>query len=206
MDPAGGLPMRIGFLQVRPMMGGGELFPVEESDLEAGDVLVASDDCLGHGARSDLRDVVYLPPRTFDRGQTRTMASEIEAVNRGLADEGRQGIFIGLGRWGTTDDRFGVPVTWGQISAARVIVEAALSEAPDALSQGTPFFHRVLNFQVLYMSVEHDGPHRIDWDWLDSLPAVWEGRYVRHVRLEDPLQNPHSVFLEISHIRREKKS
>lgn len=188
LDPDGGLPMRVGFLQVRPMMGTGERFPVEESDLEAGDVLVTSDDCLGHGARSDLTDVVYLPPRTFDRGQTRIMASELEAVNRGLAEEGRQGIFIGLGRWGTTDDRYGLPVTWGQISAARVIVEAALPEAPGALSQGTHFFHRVLNFHVLYMSVEHDGPYRVDWDWLDSQPAVWEGRYVRHVQLEQPLE------------------
>jgi len=188
LDPDGGLPMRLGLLQVRPMMSGGERFPVNEGDLEVGDVLVASNDCLGHGTRSDLEDVVYLPPRAFDRGQTRIMASEIEAVNRGLAEQGRQAIFVGLGRWGTTDDRSGVPVKWGQISAARVIVEAALPEAPGGLSQGTHFFHRVLNFQVLYMSVEHEGPHGIDWDWFDGHPAVWEGRYVRHVRLEKPLE------------------
>lgn len=188
LDPESGQPMSVAFLQLRPMMGGGERFPVEEGDMEAEDVLVASFDCLGHGARSDLEDVVYLPPRNFDRGQTRIMASELEAVNRGLADEGRQAIFIGLGRWGTTDDRFGVPVRWGQISAARVIVEVSLPEAPGALSQGTHFFHRVLNFQVLYMSIEHGAPQGVDWDWLDSRPAVWDGRHVRHVRLEQPLE------------------
>jgi hypothetical protein len=149
---------------------------------------VASFDCLGHGARSDLEDIVYLPPRAFDRGQTRIMASELEAVNRGLADEGRQAVLIGLGRWGTTDDRFGVPVKWGQISAARVIVEVSLPEAPSALSQGTHFFHRVLNFQVLYMSIEHGATLGVDWDWLDSQPAIWDGRHVRHVRLEQPLE------------------
>ncbi len=188
LDPEHGRPLRAALLQLRPMMAGGGRFSVDEDDLEAGDVLVASTDCLGHGARSDVEDVVYLPPRTFDRGQTRIMAAELEAVNRGLVDDGRQAVFIGLGRWGTTDDRFGVPVTWGQISAARVIVEVALPEAPRALSQGTHFFHRVLNFQVLYMSIEHGAAHGVGWDWLDGQPAVWEGRHVRHVRLAQPLE------------------
>jgi len=188
LDPKSGLPMQLDFLQMRPMMGAGEQFPVEESDLQAEGALVASDDCLGHGARADLEDVVYIRPQTFDRARTRSIAAELEAVNRGLVEEGRHGIYIGLGRWGTTDDRFGVPVRWGQISAARVIVEATLPDVPTDLSQGTHFFHRLLNFHVLYMSVEHDGPYPIDWDWLDSQPAVWESRQVRHVRVETPLE------------------
>jgi len=180
--------MRVAFLQVRPMLTPGERSPVEEVDLGAPEIIVASDNCLGHGSRADLTDVIYLRPQNFDRGATRMMASELEAVNRGLVEEGRHGIFIGLGRWGTTDDRFGVPVKWGQISAARVIVEATLPDAPTSLSHGTHFFHRLLSNQVLYMSVEHDGQGRIDWDWLDEQEAVWESRSVRHVRVEAPLE------------------
>jgi hypothetical protein len=177
----------VAFLQLRPMLTPGERSPVEEVDLEAPEIVVASDNCLGHGSRDDLTDVVYLRPQNFDRGQTRMMASELDAVNRGLVEEGRHGIFIGLGRWGTTDDRFGVPVKWGQISAARVIVEATLADAPTSLSHGTHFFHRLLSNQVLYMSVEHDGRGRIDWAWLDEQEAIWESRNVRHVRVPDPL-------------------
>jgi hypothetical protein len=187
LDPEHALPMQVAFLQVRPMLTPGERSPVEEVDLEAPEIVVASDNCLGHGSREDLTDVVYLRPQNFDRGQTRMMASELDAVNRGLVEEGRHGIFIGLGRWGTTDERFGVPVKWGQISAARVIVEATLPDAPGSLSHGTHFFHRLLSNQVLYMSVEHDGRGRIDWDWLDEQEAVWESRSVRHVRVADPL-------------------
>ena len=187
LDPEHGLPMQVAFLQLRPMLTPGERSPVEEVDLEAPEIVVASDNCLGHGSREDLTDVVYLRPQNFDRGQTRMMASELDAVNRGLVEEGRHGIFIGLGRWGTTDERFGVPVKWGQISAARVIVEATLPDAPGTLSHGTHFFHRLLSNQVLYMSVEHDGRGRIDWDWLDEQEAVWESRSVRHVRVADPL-------------------
>jgi hypothetical protein len=116
------------------------------------------------------------------------MASELEAVNRGLVEEGRHAILIGLGRWGTTDDRFGVPVKWAQISAARVIVEATLPDTPTSLSHGTHFFHRLLSHHVLYMSVEADGQGRIDYDWLDEQEAVWESRHVRHVRVERPLE------------------
>jgi hypothetical protein len=188
LDPEHALPMQVAFLQVRPMLTPGERSPVEEVDLESPEIVVASDSCLGHGSRDDLTDVVYLRPQNFDRGQTRMMASELDAVNRGLVEEGRHGIFIGLGRWGTTDDRFGVPVKWGQISAARVIVEATLPDAPTSLSHGTHFFHRLLSNQVLYMSVEHDGRGRIDWDWLDEQEAIWESRSVRHVRVPIPLE------------------
>ncbi len=188
LDRRHGLPMEVAFLQMRPMLTPGERSPVQEVDLGAPEIVVASDNCLGHGSRDDLTDVVYLRPQNFDRGATRMMASELDAVNRGLVEEGRHGIFIGLGRWGTTDDRFGVPVAWGQISAARVIVEATLPDAPASLSHGTHFFHRLLSNRVLYMSVEHDGKGRIDWDWLDQQESIWESRNVRHVRVAAPLE------------------
>lgn len=188
LDPDHALPMEVAFLQVRPMLTPGERSPVEEADLEADDIVVASDNCLGHGSREDLTDIVYTRPQNFDRGSTRAMVSELDAVNRGLVEEGRRGIFIGLGRWGTTDDRFGVPVAWGQISAARVIVEATLPDAPTVLSHGTHFFHRLLSNRVLYMSVEHGGSGRIDWDWLDQQPSIWESRHICHVRVPAPLE------------------
>jgi len=182
------LPMEVGLVQLRPMLTPGERTPIEESDLEGDDVLVSSDNCLGQGSRHDLTDVVYLRPQNFERGSTRMMASELDAVNRGLVEEGRHGVFIGPGRWGTTDDRFGVPVAWGQISAARVIVEATMPETPTNLSHGTHFFHRLLSNRVLYMSVEPSGHGKIDWDFLESCEAIWESRHVRHVRVDNPLE------------------
>jgi len=188
LDREHALPMEIAFLQLRPMLTPGERSPVEDADLEGPDVVVASDNCLGHGSRDDLTDIIYLRPQEFSRGRTRMMVSELDAVNRGLVEEGRHGIFIGFGRWGTTDDRFGVPVQWGQISAARVIVEATLPGAPAMLSHGTHFFHRLLSNRVLYMSVEHDGAGRVDWDWREAQQSIWESQNVRHVRVPAPLE------------------
>jgi len=44
------------------------------------------------------------------------------------------------------------------------------------------------SFRVQYFTVHHAGPHKIDWAWLDALPAVAEGRWVRHVRAPRPLR------------------
>ncbi|MEJ2581446.1 MAG: PEP/pyruvate-binding domain-containing protein, partial [Acidobacteriota bacterium] len=202
LDADRAMPMDVALLQVRPMLTPGERSAVTEDDLHAPEIVVASDNCLGHGARQDLTDVVYLRPQNFDRGATRMMASELDAVNRGLVEEGRHAIYIGLGRWGTTDDRFGVPVTWGQISAARVIVEATLPDAPTSLSHGTHFFHRLLRNRVLYMSVEHDGDGHIDWDWLDEQESVWESRNVRHVRIGESLEVKIDCATRLGMIRR----
>ena len=81
------------------------------------------------------------------------------SINRSLVAEGRNYLLIGFGRWGTSDPPLGVPVAWGQISGARVIVEATLPDVQPDLSQGSHFFHNVLSFQVLYLSVEHHGPY-----------------------------------------------
>jgi hypothetical protein len=188
LDPETGVPVRFGIVQLKAMAGRTENEVLTQGDLESPEVVAASDQCLGDGLHADLADIVYLKPAAFDRNQTRTMASELDAVNRGLLEESRPAIFVGFGRWGTTDDRYGVPVRWGQISSAKVIVEITIEDAPLNLSQGTHFFHHLLSQHVLYLSVEHDGPYDVDFDWLGGLDAVWEGRYVRHVRLDQPVE------------------
>ena len=58
----------------------------------------------------------------------------IEEANRRLVRDGRPYVLIGFGRWGTSDPPLGVPVAWGQISGARVIVEATLPEVQAELA------------------------------------------------------------------------
>lgn len=188
LDPVHGVPARYGIVQLKTMAGRSQRGSLLEDDLAADGVVVGSSDCLGDGTRADLEDIVYLKPDAFDRNQTRVIAAELEAVNRGLLEEGRSAIFIGFGRWGTTDDRYGVPVRWGQISSAQVIVEITISDAPLNLSQGTHFFHHILGQRVLYLSKEHDEPRGVDFAWLDQAAGVWEGRYVRHVRVDPAVE------------------
>lgn len=187
LDPAHGLPARMGFLQVRPMMVSDELVEVSEAEMAAGNVLAASDSVMGNGVVDSLQDVVYVRPDAFDARHTRAIAAELAAVNTELVAAGRPYLLIGFGRWGSADPWLGIPVNWGQISGAKVIVEATLPEMNVDPSQGAHFFHNLTAFQVSYLSVHHAGEHKIHWPWLEAQPAVFESRFLRHVRLPAPL-------------------
>lgn len=181
------LPISIGFLQIRPMLVDRTELTVDSSELVSETVVVASDRVLGNGRRTDVRDIVFVHPDRFDPANTPEMAIELDGVNRRLLDEDRHYLLIGFGRWGTSDPRLGIPVTWGQISRAAVIVEATLPSVNPDLSQGSHFFHNLLANRVLYLSVLHDGLFRIDWTWITGQPVVSQGRFATHARLDAPL-------------------
>lgn len=188
LDRRIGLPARFGFLQVRPMMVASEVVIVDESDLSGDRVLAASEMVLGNGANNKIVDVVYVKPDTFEAKHTREIALELDQWNKQLVSQGSPYVLIGFGRWGSSDPWLGIPVTWPQISGARVIVEATLPEMNVDASQGSHFFHNMISFGVQYFTVRHSGDYAIAWDWLDRQPAVSETRFVRHVRLGAPLE------------------
>jgi len=188
LDRTEGLPAQVGFLQVRPMRVSATAVEVPEGLLTDKKAVVASTEVLGNGAVDDITDVVFIDPELWNADATFDIAHELEQINRSMVAEGRSYVVIGFGRWGTSDVRLGIPVTWGQISRAKVIVEATLPEVNTDLSQGSHFFHNVLGFEVLYLSVEHDGPFAIDWTWLRAQRRVTEHRFVTHVRCAQPLQ------------------
>jgi hypothetical protein len=187
LERSDALPARVGFLQMRPMMVAGEEVSVGADEMTAPDVVLASDIVLGNGRREGITDIVYARPEAFDAGSTPLMAMELDAINQNLIRDHRPYLLIGFGRWGTSDPWLGIPVAWGQISGARVIVEATMEGVNPDLSQGSHFFHNLLSFQILYISVEHDGIYAIDWAWLDRLPAVTTTRFINHVRARQPL-------------------
>ncbi len=178
----------LGFLQVRPLVVSSEAVDIPAELLASEDALVSTESALGNGTNDHLTDIVYLRPDRFDTAQTHAMAGELEQINRRLQEEGRSYVLLGFGRWGTSDPWLGVPVQWGQIAQARVIVEASLPQCEPDPSQGSHFFHNVTSFRVLYFSVRHRSSRAIDWDWLAGRPAVQETRFARHVRLERPLR------------------
>ncbi len=183
----GGGPARFGFLQMRPMRIVEEAVSISDDDLADPRALLVATRVLGNGQRDDVADVVYLRPEVFEARHTPAIAQELEAFDRRLAEAGRPYLLIGFGRWGSSDPWLGVPVAWAQIGAARVIVEATLPGMEPELSQGSHFFHNLISFRVLYLSIWHRAGQRIAWERLDALPALHETPFVRHVRLARPL-------------------
>ena len=181
-------PLRFGLLQVRAMEApsAGTSFDVDEIPHDS--LLVASDTTLGNGAVGDVCDIVYTRPDTFDLTHTQAVVPELEGLNRGLLRERRPYVLIVHGGLATTDPWLGIPVNWGRISGARVVVETTSDNVRVELSQGSHFFHNIVSLGVKYFNLTLSGRHAVDWDWLARQPAAHETRFLRHIRLPAPLR------------------
>jgi CheY-like chemotaxis protein len=179
---------QFGFLQMRPMAISRETEELDIGDAEPEAVLASSSSVLGNGKLTQIKDVVVVSHARFDRGKSVEIAGEVAKFNAELAVEGTPYLLIGLGRWGSADPWLGIPVTWEQISGARVIVESGLKDIVVTPSQGSHFFQNLTSFRVGYFTVNPEGGEgSLDWDWLESQPAVKEGAFVRHLRFAEPL-------------------
>ena len=142
-----------------------------------------------------MQDVVYVKTKNPQTGESvytpsnnQAVAEEIEKINRQFLKDDQNYVLVGPGRWGSSDAWLGVPVKWPAISAAKVIVEAGLTQYRVDPSQGTHFFQNLTSLGVGYFTVNDyidDGIFREDY--LNELPAVEETDHVRHVRFPQPL-------------------
>ena len=176
----------LAFLQLRPLALAAETEELTIGCIEPGAAVCSSTNVLGNGRIDDIRDAIVIDRHRFDRAASRRTAAEIGQLNAELA--GRPYLLVGVGRWGSADPWLGIPVTWDQISGARVIVEAGFADIKVAPSQGTHFFQNLTSFHVGYFTVNPDaGEGFVDWAWLAAQPAVRETQLVRHLRFERPL-------------------
>ena len=175
------------FLQVRPMVVSDESVDLNENELYGENIIVASNKVLGNGVIEEISDIVFVKPELFDKKDTQQMATEVDLINRELVKNQKPYLLIGFGRWGSSDPWLGIPVDWGQINGAKVIVESTLFGMNVELSQGSHFFHNLTSFNVFYFSITYDGNFIIDWDWLKSQQTVVDSKFVRYVKLSNPL-------------------
>jgi hypothetical protein len=176
----------LAFLQLRPLAMSHETIELMIDDVDPGLLLCRSDSVLGNGRIDDIHDIIVVDRQRFERVSSRQAAIEIAQLNAELA--GRPYLLIGVGRWGSTDPWLGIPVSWEQISGARVIVEAGFADFKVTPSQGTHFFQNLTSFDVGYFTVNPDaGDGFVDWAWLATEPAVRETTYVRHLRTPRPV-------------------
>ncbi|RPI16782.1 MAG: hypothetical protein EHM58_11255 [Ignavibacteriae bacterium] len=177
----------LSFLQVRPMVVSDEEVDITDKEFENKDNFLSSTHVLGNGTVETIFDIVFVKPESFETKNTPLIVSEVEAVNIKLTKEGKPYLLMGFGRWGSSDPWLGIPVEWGQISGAKVIVESMLPNINVELSQGSHFFHNITSFQVLYFSIPFNESSKIDWQWLGKVQTVEEKKYIKHVRLIKPL-------------------
>ena len=192
IDSAKKEPTRFGLLQVRPMAVSCEMIELDEETLmgKPETVLAASGNVMGNGCVENIHDIIYIVPETFALKDSRAIALEITSFNRRLLEAGKPYLLIGFGRWGSSDPWLGIPVDWGQISGARVIIESQLPSSTAGsidLSQGSHFFHNISNLGVLYFSFAKGEKFPIDWHWIYEQELISHGNFIRHVQLKSPL-------------------
>jgi CheY-like chemotaxis protein len=182
-------PREFAVLQMRPYGHGATEERVQLPDVPADQLIVAAPNALGNGVHRHLRDVVFVRPESFDAASTRAIAFEVARINENLRRAQRQYVLIGPGRWGSSDHWLGIPVGWGQISAARVIIEAAHTKMMVDPSQGSHFFHNLATIGVAYLTLnERLEQGFVAWDWLNQQHVEFESEHLRHVSLTEPME------------------
>ncbi len=186
LDEASGIPA-LYVLQLKPLINLQDRVDVDVGNVKPEACLIYSDKSMGNGRFSDVRDIIWVDPQSFDRSKTVEMAAEIEELNNLLKQEGRRYVLIGPGRWGTRDRWLGIPVSFAQISKSRVIVEVDLDDFVVESSLGSHFFHNVTSMNIGYLKVAKTDEGFVDWDWLRSLPCARRTTHCRWTSLEKPL-------------------
>lgn len=175
-------------LQIRPMVDIKADLDEDLSLIPEDKIILKSENSLGHGAMDDICDIVYVKTDGYSASNNQLIAYDIEKLNKRFLDEGKHYVLVGPGRWGSSDTWLGIPVKWPNISAARIIVEAGLTNYRVDPSQGTHFFQNLTSFGVGYFTINafmNDGIY--NQEFLNSLPAVEETQYLRWVRFKSPL-------------------
>ena len=178
---AGGNGCVLKLLQIRPVS---EYLDDKDTSLEQvrdglDTLLVTSDKALGSGYISGMRHIVYISPASFDSARTMEMKAEVAGFNRELKKSGANYMLIGPGRWGSSDPWLGVPVTWDEISEAKMIVECGIPGYQIEPSQGTHFFQNITSLGVGYLTVNTvSRSGSIDTAAIESMKCVMKGEYV----------------------------
>ncbi len=175
-------------LQMRPLSLSREGEEVAIGRPASDDVLCESSRVLGNGRIDDIRDVVVVDREGFDRSNTPLIAQQVARFDALLRKAGRPYLLVGVGRWGSSDPKLGIPVSWNQIAGVRVIVEAGFRDIVVEPSQGTHFFQNLTSSSVGYFTVNPQvGEGRIDWEWLAGVQAQDATEFVRHLLLPGPI-------------------
>jgi len=183
----GSEPAELIILQIRSMVPPDKYHDVNIENIDVNKVLCYSENALGNGIISNIKDIVYIKSESFHMANSNRAVNQIRKMNKKLMDAGKPYMLIGPGRWGSADPWLGIPIIWSDIAGVKVIVETPYGERPIDPSQGSHFFHDMISSQVGYLITKKDKGN-IDWNWLESLTVIEETEDVKHVETSSELE------------------
>ncbi len=181
-------PHEFCLLQMRPVANKNDDIKIKFSAKEEKKSLCYSDQVLGNGHIKNICDIILVDKENFDRSKTIIVAEEIKQFNLELTKKNKPYMLITLGRLGSNDPWLGVPVNWEQIAGVKAIIESGIHEMVIEPSQASHFFQNVSSFNIGYFTVNpKNTDHFLNWNWLSEQNTISTLRYVRHIRLDNPL-------------------
>jgi len=178
----------LNLLQIRPMVIGRE-FNVDFNTLDKENILVSSSQAFGNGKLDNIENIIYVRKDNFDASYTQEIAQELGELNQKMIQTNTPYILIGPGRWGSSDHWLGIPVKWSQISKANVIIETNLKDFLVDPSLGSHFFQNITSLGVYYYTINiHKNNDFIKWEVLDNFPAVYESKFIRHIKINTGIE------------------
>jgi hypothetical protein len=172
-----GVP-QFNLLQIRPLGARFQHRRITVPPIPSERLLLECRRVLGNGVRRGIRHVIYVDPSKYRPDLGYAIARTVGRINDRLDEEPY--ILIGPGRWASSNPQLGVPVQYGEIIGAEIIIEVSTAGFSPELSYGTHFYAEMVASEVLYLPFyESDG----DWlnrELLERQEAVSRDEFVTH--------------------------
>ncbi|HHR84962.1 hypothetical protein J7K60_00330 [Candidatus Bipolaricaulota bacterium] len=172
-------------LQARPLGGRSQHRRIRVPAVSQSEMLLSSQRVLGNGMRRKIHDLIFVDPSTYRWENAHTIARQVGKIDQDL--DGKEYVLIGPGRWGTSNPQLGVPVQYGEIAGASVIVEMATESFSPELSYGTHFYADMVASGVLYLPLNESGGDYFSRELLNQQETVYSDAFVRHVHFQEGL-------------------
>jgi len=169
-------------LQCRPLGVREKHSTVKIPKLTYRTVLFTGGRSMGNGERKGIKHLIYVPPRVWRHVAAPQLARRIGQIAEALEPE--RYILAGPGRWGTNNPDLGIPVTYGEIANAALLVEIAAENTTPELSYGTHFFGDLLADDSFYLPVFPEQGDRWNDEWIMAQPNRIDDEFVRLVTVE----------------------
>ncbi|HNS19717.1 MAG TPA: PEP/pyruvate-binding domain-containing protein [Sedimentisphaerales bacterium] len=196
---------RIHVVQCRPLpVKGTETPRPPEVEVPRADAIIeASGAVVGHSRHTQISRFVYVTPALYsrlsfqDRYEVARLLGKINLACESLVDGAL--MYLGPGRWGTSDPFLGIPVAFAEVNRAAVLCEIVQMHenlVPD-VSLGTHFLNELVETDMLYLALFPDrGNNYLRADLFESSPnrllqlVPKAGRWVDVVKVVDACETP----------------
>jgi hypothetical protein len=169
-------------LQCRPLGVRAKHTRVRIPRLDNRIVLFTGGRSMGNGERKAIKHLIYVSPDTWRDVPASRLARRVGQIAATLDPE--PFILAGPGRWGTNSPELGIPVTYGEIANAVLLVEIATGTTAPELSYGTHFFGDLLADDSFYLPVFPDMGDRLNETWIRAQPNRADDPFVHLVTVE----------------------